>query len=132
MYTGVLPTLLKQSSNQAIRFFVFESLKDWWSGSTADGNACNEVHRALIPLFGLLAGCASVLFNTPLDVIKTRMQGLQGHQYRGTVDCIRQMYGREGVLSFYKGVSLRLLKVSMECMIAFTVYNYSLELFGVK
>lgn len=134
MYTGVTPTVLKQSSNQAIRFFVFESLKDWWScsGTAADGSASSQVNRALIPLFGMLAGCASVLSNTPLDCIKTRMQGLQGHRYRGTVDCIRQMYSREGVLSFYKGVSLRMLKVCLECMIAFSVYNYSLELFGVK
>ena len=116
MYTGVTPTVLKQSSNQAIRFFVFESLKDWWSGSgiAADGSACNQVPRALIPLFGMLAGCASVICNSPLDTIKTRMQGLQGHRYRGTVDCIRQMYSREGVLSFYKGVSLRMLKVCLE------------------
>ncbi|KAH9406054.1 hypothetical protein TYRP_014354 [Tyrophagus putrescentiae] len=112
MYTGVTPTVLKQSSNQAIRFFVFESLKDWWSGSgiAADGSACNQVPRALIPLFGMLAGCASVICNSPLDTIKTRMQGLQGHRYRGTVDCIRQMYSREGVLSFYKGVSLLKLR----------------------
>ncbi len=31
-YQGVTPTILKQGSNQAIRFYVMETLKDWYRG----------------------------------------------------------------------------------------------------
>ena len=70
VYQGVTPTIMKQGSNQAIRFFVVETLKDWYRGD--DHNKI--VPKPLTGLFGATAGAASVFGNTPLDVIKTRMQ----------------------------------------------------------
>ena len=34
-----------------------------------------------------IAGATSVLGNTPLDVIKTRMQSLDAAKYKNTLDC---------------------------------------------
>ena len=31
-YQGVTATIMKQGSNQAIRFYVMETLKDWYRG----------------------------------------------------------------------------------------------------
>jgi len=123
-YQGVLPTLLKQGSNQAIRFFVFESLNEW---HRAKNSATNS--KMMLPIFGAIAGAISVLGNTPIDVVKTRMQGLEAHRFKGTWDCIQQIYRNEGLLAFYKGTMPRLTKVSMEVAIAFTMYNTFLELF---
>ena len=55
-YQGVLPTLLKQGSNQAIRFFVFESLKEWHNGNDTNNNN----NKIVIPIFGAIAGAISV------------------------------------------------------------------------
>lgn len=70
VYQGVVPTILKQGSNQAIRFFVIETLKHWYRG---------EDHNKSVPIpvvgaFGAFAGACSVYGNTPIDVVKTRLQ----------------------------------------------------------
>lgn len=73
VYKGLTATIIKQGSNQAIRFFVMESLKaEYRVFSGKDANA--PVPVLLTGLFGLIAGAASVFGNTPVDVVKTRMQ----------------------------------------------------------
>jgi len=62
---------MKQGTNQAIRFYVMESLKELYRGKD---NVNKPVPKPITGLFGIVAGAASVFGNTPLDVIKTRMQ----------------------------------------------------------
>ena len=85
-----------------------------------------------MPLFGAIAGSVSVLSNTPIDVVKTRMQGLDANRYTGSIDCAMKIYQNEGFRGFYKGLTPRLVKVSMEVAIAFTMYNTFLEIFNSK
>lgn len=47
-----------------------ESLKDWYRG----GDPQKPVPKLLVGGFGAVAGAASVFGNTPVDVVKTRMQ----------------------------------------------------------
>ena len=53
-----------------IRFFVYENLKHWIQGN--DYN--KDIGMLKTALCGATAGAASVFGNTPIDVIKTRMQ----------------------------------------------------------
>lgn len=48
--------MAKQGSNQAIRFFVMETLKDWYRG----GDPSVSVSKPVVGLFGAIAGAASV------------------------------------------------------------------------
>jgi len=48
--------MVKQGSNQAIRFFVMETLKDWYRG----GDSSKSVSKPVVGLFGAIAGAASV------------------------------------------------------------------------
>jgi len=61
VYKGLTATILKQGSNQAIRFFVLESLKDLYKGE--DHN--KPVPKLVVGAFGAIAGAASVFGNTP-------------------------------------------------------------------
>ena len=58
--------------------------------------------KLLTGLFGGIAGAASVLGNTPLYVVKTRMQGLEASRYKNTLDCAKQIFQNEGPRAFYK------------------------------
>ena len=69
-YKGLMPTILKQGSNQAIRFFVYNNLKSYLQG----GDNSKEIGPIKTFCIGGIAGAASVFGNTPIDVIKTRMQ----------------------------------------------------------
>ncbi len=100
-YQGVTATMLKQGSNQAIRFFVMETLKEQYRKYTLKGP--NEAVPILITgVFGLIAGAASVFGNTPLDVVKTRMQSLEAAKYKNTFDCAAQILRNEGPLAYVK------------------------------
>lgn len=47
---------MKQGSNQAIRFFVMETCKDWYRG----GDPKKPVPKLVVGAFGAVAGAASV------------------------------------------------------------------------
>lgn len=52
MYKGVSATIMKQGSNQAIRFFVMETLKDIYKG----GDQNKPVPKMVVGAFGAIAG----------------------------------------------------------------------------
>ena len=80
VYQGLTATILKQGSNQAIRFFVYNNLKKRFQG----GDNSKDIGTIKTLLCGGLAGAASVFGNTPIDVIKTRMQ-VQSCVYGGAL-----------------------------------------------
>lgn len=53
---------------------------------------------------GAFAGGVSVLLFQGIDVVKSRMQGLEAHKYRSTAHCVTELMKNEGPLAFYKGV----------------------------
>lgn len=112
LYSGLGPTLLKQGSNQAVRFLVFEELK---KNLGSHGIVVNAV-------YGGLAGCASVMVNNPIDVVKTQMQGLNRHQYKNAFQCASSIWTRDKMF-FYKGVMPRMIRVSGDAAIAFSLFG---------
>ncbi|GBP55735.1 Tricarboxylate transport protein, mitochondrial [Eumeta japonica] len=126
VYKGVTATIMKQGSNQMIRFFVMESLRDWYKG----GDRNKPVPKYAVAFFGAVAGAASVFGNTPIDVIKTRMQGLEAKKYKNTWDCFVKTWKREGPFAFYKGTVPRLGRVVLDVAITFTIYDTIMDVFN--
>jgi len=106
VYQGVFATALKQGSNQGLRFMWFNEYKR---------RVTNDGEKSLTPLMGLFggmtAGCFSTLGNNPFDVVKTRMQGTNASQYKGTLDCFKTIIVKEGFGAFYAGLIPRLGRV---------------------
>ncbi|XP_003387955.1 PREDICTED: tricarboxylate transport protein, mitochondrial-like [Amphimedon queenslandica] len=123
-YQGLTPTILKQGSNQMIRFFVYENLKHWIQG----GDYSKNIGTVKTALCGATAGAASVFGNTPIDVVKTRMQGLDAHKYKSTWDCVKQIARNEGFRAFYKGTTPRLGRVCADVALVFTLYEHVMRL----
>ncbi|MED6287272.1 hypothetical protein CHARACLAT_014664 [Characodon lateralis] len=126
-YQGLTATVLKQGSNQAIRFYVMTSFRNWYKGD--DPN--KAINPVITGLFGAFAGAASVFGNTPLDVIKTRMQGLEAHKYKSTVDCAVQIMKHEGPMAFYKGTIPRLGRVCLDVAIVFIIYEEVVKVLNI-
>jgi len=126
IYRGLTPTILKQGTNQAMRFYVVETCKDMYKGD--DRN--KPVPKYLVGIFGAFAGFVSVMGNTPLDMVKTRMQSLEAAKYKNTVDCFVQVWRNEGFFAFYKGTVPRLSRVCLDVAITFMIYDSFMELFN--
>ncbi|KAH8308000.1 putative tricarboxylate transport protein, mitochondrial [Drosophila kikkawai] len=125
IYQGLTATVLKQGSNQAIRFFGLETLKDLYKGDDPK----KPVPKLLVGVFGTIAGAASVLGNNPLDVIKTRMQSLEASKYKNTAHCAKMILQNEGPAAFYKGTIPRLSRMWIEGGLTFMVFDTFMELF---
>lgn len=91
LYQGVFATVLKQGSNQGLRFMFFNKYKDI---QTDNGKKPLTPIMALIG--GMAAGCFSVLGNNPFDVVKTQMQGLTASRYSSTLNCFVTIFKEEG------------------------------------
>lgn len=119
IYRGVTPTILKQGTNQMVRFpiqqFYFKLLF---------GNDDKKKQSPwLNGLCGAMAGGTSVLVTMPQDTLKTRMQGEEAKKlYKSTVDCAKQIIQKEGVLFFWTGTWPRFVRVTLDVGITFTIY----------
>jgi solute carrier family 25 (mitochondrial citrate transporter), member 1 len=116
MYKGYLATLMKQSSNQAVRFVVY-------TDTTKKLNQYIQTKVICDLIAGAFAGFCSTMFNNPVDVIKTKMQGIDSHKYNGFMDCGKQILAKQGPMGFYSGIVPRLMRVCLDVSLTFTIYG---------
>ena len=72
---------------------------------------------------GGTGGALSAAANNPIDVVKSRMQGLDAAKYSSTMDCARQLYAEGGIGALYKGVGPRITRVMFEVAITMSLYG---------
>ena len=116
LYKGYTATLFKQSSNQGIRFLVYTDTAKFLQ---------NYISTKVLSdlLAGGFAGFCSVMANNPIDVIKTRMQGVDAAKYNGFMDCGRQIVKEAGFMGFYSGVKPRLARVILDVALTFSIFG---------
>ncbi|KAI9261059.1 mitochondrial carrier domain-containing protein [Sporodiniella umbellata] len=120
IYRGLGPVMARQGANSAVRFSCysyFKSLFQSWHGQDA-------LPSTYTFAAGALAGIVTVYSTMPLDVVKTRMQGLDSKAlYKHSLDCLIQVVQQNGVFSLWKGTTPRLTRLIFSGGIVFTVYE---------
>jgi solute carrier family 25 citrate transporter 1 len=118
LYMGVVPTIAKQATNQAVRFPVQFYAKTLLTG----GDKSLDTHPLYNGAAGAVAGAVSVMATMPQDTVKTRMQGEGASKYKGTLDCAMQILKSDGPAFFYAGTMPRLIRVSLDVAITFAIF----------
>jgi len=119
LYRGLVPTIMKQATNQAVRFPTQHFFMQWMTG----GDKSLAANPAYNGAAGAVAGAVSVILTMPQDTVKTRMQGEEAKKlYSGTLDCAQQILKNEGVAFFYAGTWPRMIRVSLDVAITFAIF----------
>lgn len=108
IYKGVGATIAKSASNQALRFGIYEECKRMMLNQKQAGATQLTPLEALGG--GMTTGCLAAMINYPIDVVKTRMQGLDAARYRSILHCLTTLVKEEGILALYAGVWARLAR----------------------
>ncbi|PWY64303.1 mitochondrial carrier [Aspergillus heteromorphus CBS 117.55] len=138
-YRGLLPALFGVSHG-ALQFMAYEQLKLYRSRMPPTGSqtSAGRSHEAsgspqskiqeignvdlfvISSLSKLFAGCVTY----PYQVLRSRLQTYDAHLvYSGVRDVIIQIWAREGLSGFYKGLGPNLLRVLPSTWVTFLVYE---------
>jgi len=72
---------------------------------------------------GWAGGVGILAVGHPFDTVKTMMQNAPDGQYKGAMDCVRQITKKEGPLALYKGVQAPLAGVGTVFALYFVAYD---------
>lgn len=114
LYRGLVPTIAKQSSTQAIKMGSYNVIKEV--------SRRNDLPQNSVVTFGTgaVAGIITVYVTQPLDTIKTRAQSASG---AGTAQAFRSVLQQDGVLGFWSGSTSRAGRLVFSSGILYTVYE---------
>jgi solute carrier family 25 S-adenosylmethionine transporter 26 len=99
LFAGYGSFLLRDLPFDAIEFIAYEQARSALKRALA-----RDLNAPETSAVGALAGVATAIATTPLDVIKTRLmtQGSSG-VYKGVIDCALRIAREEGPRAFFKG-----------------------------
>ncbi|KAI0692427.1 mitochondrial carrier [Cerioporus squamosus] len=124
LYRGVSLTALRQATNQGANFTAYQELKKFAHRKQPELTDLPSWQHMLI---GLISGAMGPFSNAPIDTIKTRLQkaeALPGQTAFQRIAAIASdMWRQEGVRSFYKGITPRVLRVAPGQAVVFAVYE---------
>jgi solute carrier family 25 folate transporter 32 len=120
-YRGLVPSLFGVSHG-AIQFMAYEQLKNRWALSRKGGKEglTNVDFLTLSAVSKMFAG--SITY--PYQVVRARLQTYDaGRKYTGVRDVVGQVFRREGLAGFYKGLIPNLVRVVPSTCVTFLVYE---------
>ncbi|KAI8084493.1 mitochondrial carrier domain-containing protein [Halteromyces radiatus] len=121
IYRGLGPVMARQGANSAVRFSSYSYFKSSFQKWRGDESTLPSSYTFVA---GALAGIVTVYSTMPLDVVKTRMQGLDARLlYKHSLDCLVKVVKANGVFSLWKGTTPRLTRLIFSGGIVFTVYE---------
>ncbi|KAI0740708.1 mitochondrial carrier [Earliella scabrosa] len=124
LYRGVSLTALRQATNQGANFTAYQELKRFAHKAQPELTELPSYQHMLI---GLISGAMGPFSNAPIDTIKTRLQKAEAvpgqTAFQRIAAIAMDMWRQEGVRSFYKGITPRVLRVAPGQAVVFAVYE---------
>lgn len=147
LYRGLAPTLWRDVPFSAVYWLCIEHFRKMWKDrAEVSPTALQETGEAFVN--GAVAGIIAACFTTPMDVVKTRQQGMAGtstesvpHQScnhngaeaynktpkpgrdAGTFTFMRYIAKTEGLAGLWSGNQSRIIKVAPSCAIMISSYE---------
>ena len=122
-FQGLTPTIARNVPAVASYFGVYEGAR---LGLLAPGQKLDELENWKLLTAGSLGGLGYWAFTYPLDCIKSAMQAdacvPAERRFKGTMDCVRQLYAEGGVARFFKGVAPCVLRAAPANATCFFLY----------
>ena len=115
-YKGNGVNLMKVMPDTALKFFVFDKMKELLNG----GNECAS--KANLFAAGAVAGLFSQTVMFPVECVRTKFVLAEKGIYNGVWDCFRKC-ARQGPLAFYRGWSASVLGMTPCAAIDLGLFN---------
>lgn len=115
VYTGLLPQILRDIPFSAIQMPMY----DWLKAAYGKGDSS----WLGLGVCGSAAGGVAAFLTTPLDVIKTLVMTGDFNEKKTWTTVARNIWKREGVLGFFRGVQHRFLYLSLTSFFFFLCYE---------
>jgi len=124
LWRGVSLTALRQGTNQAANFTAYSELRAFLQ----QYQNITDLPGWQTSIIGLISGAMGPFSNAPIDTIKTRLQKMPAQSGDTAIGRITRIAGdmwrQEGIRSFYKGITPRVMRVAPGQAVTFTVYEY--------
>lgn len=121
-WRGNLANILKVTPESAVRFGVYEQLKNCMMGSST-----GESRPFMTPtekfVCGSTAGGVGQAIVYPLDVAKTRMAVAASGVYAGVGDCLAKTVATDGLRGLYRGLGPALASIMPVAGVDLAVFN---------
>ena len=133
LYTGITATILRDVPFNILYFSSYQYFKQVLISHEKEKLDKNDIQEVNLNAFQLLlascvAGSIAAGLDTPADGIKTRLQNGQG-KYDGIVDCVKQVYAKDGIRGLFRGLPARILIISPLFGITMMCYEMLQRLF---
>jgi solute carrier family 25 citrate transporter 1 len=124
LWKGVIPTMIRQGSNQAFNFMTFAFIQRHLFNRVEGESSHQQAWQPFVN--GLLASVVGPMLNCPMDVVKTRLMAQETKKgvemkYKGFIHATRLIAKEEGVAALWKGLVPRLLRLAPGQAITWTV-----------
>ena len=134
LYKGLLPSMAAGVPYVGLQMTFYSELKNALAPVLPVREDGSPTVAAML-LCGSAAGISAQTLCYPLDTVRHQMQanGLSGQArvYSSTLDCVRKVWARQGVLGFFKGWGLNTFRALPGAAVQFTSYDTFKRLLGL-